>query len=117
MAEALLDDLGVDASGEQERGHFVVPTSVKDVVQEIEDLSSPVSAFVRDVCVVGAGHRVTVDVLYDAWKRWCESEGRHAVTTKQTFGRDLAAAVAGVARRRGTAMQPFYEGIALKDAQ
>jgi putative DNA primase/helicase len=55
-----------------ERGHFVVPTSVKDVVQEIEDLSSPVSAFVRDECVVGPGHRVVVDVLYDAWRRWCE---------------------------------------------
>ncbi len=100
-----------------ERGHFLIPTSVKDVVQEIEDLSSPVSAFVRDECVVGPGHRIPVDDLYDAWRRWCEQEGRQIVTTKQTFGRDLAAAVAGVTRRRGTAMQPFYEGIALKWSQ
>jgi putative DNA primase/helicase len=98
----------------RERGHFVMPTSVRDVVQEIEDLSSPVSAFVRDACIVGAGHRVSVDSLYDAWKRWCDDEGRQAVTTKQTFGRDLAAAIAGISRRRGTAQQPFYEGIALK---
>jgi putative DNA primase/helicase len=98
----------------RERSHFVMPTSVRDVVQEIEDLSSPVSAFVRDACIVGAGHRVSVDSLYDAWKRWCEDEGRQAVTTKQTFGRDLAAAIAGITRRRGTAQQPFYEGIALK---
>ena len=97
-----------------ERGHFVVPTSVKDMVQEIEDLSSPVSAFVRDECVVGPGHRVNVDVLYEAWRRWCEQEGRQIVTTKQTFGRDLAAAIAGVTRRRGAAMQPFYDGIALR---
>ncbi|MEX0678895.1 MAG: phage/plasmid primase, P4 family [Pirellulales bacterium] len=97
-----------------QRGHFIVPASVKDMVQEIEDLSSPVSAFVRDDCVVGPGHRINVDTLYDAWKRWCENEGRHAVTTKQTFGRDLAAAVAGVTRRRGAAMQPFYDGIALR---
>jgi len=97
-----------------ERGRFVLPASVQDVVQEIEDLSSPVSAFVREACVVGPGHRVSVDSLYDAWKRWCEQEGRQAVCTKQTFGRDLAAAVAGITRRRGTAMQPFYEGIALK---
>ena len=93
-----------------------MPTSVKDVVQEIEDLSSPVSAFVRDECVVGPGHRVNVDLLYDAWKRWREGEGRQTITTKQTFGRDLAAAVPGVTRRRGTAMQPFYEGISLKGA-
>jgi putative DNA primase/helicase len=97
-----------------ERGHFVVPASVRDVVQEIEDLSSPVAAFVREQCVVGPGHRVPVDVLYDAWKGWCEIEGRQAVTTRQTFGRDLAAAVAGISRRRGTGMRPFYEGISLR---
>jgi putative DNA primase/helicase len=98
----------------RERGRFLMPTSVRDVVQEVEDLSSPVSAFVRDACIVGAGHRVSVDSLYDAWRRWCEDEGRQAVTTKQTFGRDLAAAIAGISRRRGTAQRPFYEGIALK---
>ena len=94
------------------RGHFVMPSSVQDAVQEIEDLSSPVSAFVRDACTIGVGHRVSVDSLYTAWKRWCEQEGRQAISTKQTFGRDLAAAVAGVTRRRGA--QPFYEGISLK---
>jgi putative DNA primase/helicase len=98
----------------RERGRFVIPSSVQDVVQEIEDLSSPVSAFVRERCVVGPGHRVNVDPLYEAWKEWCGSEGRQAVATKQTFGRDLAAAVAGISRRRGTALQSFYEGIALK---
>lgn len=92
-----------------------MPTSVRDVVQEIEDLSSPVSAFVRHSCTVGVGHRVSVDSLYHAWKHWCEDEGRQAVTTKQTFGRDLAAAVAGISRRRGTSQQPFYEGITLKE--
>jgi len=96
------------------RGHFIVPASVRDVVQEIEDLSSPVAAFVREECVVGPGHRVAVDLLYEAWRQWCESEGRQAVTTRQTFGRDLAAAVAGITRRRSTGMRPFYEGIALK---
>ena len=97
-----------------ERGHFVVPASVGDVVRDIEDLSSPVAAFVREQCIVGPGHRVPVDVLYDAWKGWCEIEGRQAVTTRQTFGRDLAAAVAGISRRRGTGMRPFYEGISVR---
>ncbi len=100
----------------KERGHFVMPPSVTEMIQEIEDLSSPVSAFVRDECEVGAGHRVSLDTLYDAWRRWCTSEGRQIVTTKSTFGRDLAAAVPGIARRRGTNQQPFYEGIALRCA-
>jgi putative DNA primase/helicase len=93
-------------------GHFVVPESSEDAVRDLEDLASPVGAFVREQCVVGAGHRVSVDAIYDAWKGWCERDGRQAVTNKQTFGRDLAAAVAGVVRRRGA--QPFYDGITLK---
>jgi P4 family phage/plasmid primase-like protien len=97
-----------------ERGHFVVPTSVKSVIEEIEDLSSPVAAFVRDECVVDAGHRVWVGELYEAWKAWCDRDGRTQVSTKQSFGRDLAAAVCGVTRRRGAANQAFYEGIDLK---
>jgi putative DNA primase/helicase len=101
----------------RQRGHFVVPSTVRDVVREIENLSSPVSAFVRDMCVIGPGHRVAVDALYEAWRRWCEYEGRQAVTTRQTFGRDLAAAVAGITRRRGTHDVPFYEGIHLNSGK
>lgn len=101
----------------RERGHFVMPGSVRDVVQEIEDLSSPVAAFVRKECVVGPGRRVWVDDLYDAWESWCEREGRTLVSTKQAFGRNLAAAVAGVSRRRGAGDVPFYEGIDLKENQ
>lgn len=96
-----------------ERGHFVMPSAVEDVVQEIEDLSSPVAAFVRDRCVVGPGYRVSTNSLYDSWKQWCEDEGRQLVSTKQTFGRDLAAAAPGVTRRRGTT-ENFYEGISQK---
>lgn len=59
--------------------------------------------------------KLGVDVLYERWRRWCDREGRQLVNTKQSFGRDLAAAVAGIKRRRGNAMQPFYEGIALKE--
>lgn len=98
----------------RERGHFVMPSTVEDVVQDIEDLSSPVAAFVRDQCHVGPGYRVSVNSIYDAWGRWCDEEGRQIVSTKQTFGRDLAAAVPGIATRRGTDQKRFYEGITLR---
>jgi len=52
--------------------------------------------------------------LYAAWRRWCEHEGRSMVSAKPTFGKDLAAVVPGVVRRRGTGQQPFYMGVALK---
>lgn len=96
------------------RGHFVQPESVLEAVREMEDLSSPVLAFVRDRCVVAPGYRIWVDDLYTAWKAWCEQDGRTSVTNKQTFGRDLSAAVPGVTRRRGSGDVPFYEGINLK---
>ena len=49
-----------------------------------------------------------------AWKRWCDDDGRTTVSTKQRFGRDLAAAAPGVVRRRGGGNVAFYEGIKLK---
>lgn len=96
------------------RGHFVLPQSSADAVRDLEDLASPVGAFVRDECVVGAGHRVFTSELYAVWKEWCGREGRTIVSTKQSFGRDLAAAVPGISSRRGTGMTRFYEGIGLK---
>ena len=87
---------------------------MSEAVREMEDLASPVGAFVRECCTVGPGLRAWVDELYNAWKDWCERDGRTLVTNKQTFGRDLAAAVPGVARRRGAGDVPFYEGIELK---
>lgn len=97
----------------QQRGRFVAPTSSEEAVRDLEDLGSPVSAFLRERCVVGAGHRVPVDVLYREWQSWCSSEGRSIVTTKQTFGRDLIAAEPGIECRRGTHLR-FYEGVALR---
>ncbi len=93
------------------RGHFVQPSSVEDAFQELEDLSSPVKAFVRERCDVGPGHRVSVDELYASWKLWCAQNGRDNVTTKQTFGRDLAAALPGVLCRRNQQLGRSYQGV------
>ena len=57
-----------------ERGYFDSPQSGKDAVQLLEDLSSPISAFIRDTCVVGGDQGVEVDALWTAWKSWCEGE-------------------------------------------
>ncbi len=101
----------------RQRGRFVQPASAAEAIRDLEDLASPVSAFVRERCVVGPGHRAWIDDLYAAWKAWCEEDGRTVVTRKQMFGRDLAAAVPGILRRRGTGMASFYEGIGLKEDQ
>lgn len=98
----------------RERGHFVQPSSVEDALRDMEDLSSPVGAFVRERCEVGPGLRAWVDDLYQAWKNWCEADGRVKATTKQTFGRDLMAAAPGISSRQGTNGVRFYQGIDVK---
>ena len=97
------------------RGRFVVPQSGEDAIQQLEDLSSPISAFIRDTCLVGP-NQVTAETLWAAWKAWCEGDNRHP-GTKVVFGRDLKAAVPTVKRVRLRTDQnrPYvYEGIGLR---
>jgi len=78
------------------RGYFVPPKSSEDAMRDLADLGSPISAFLRDRCIVGPGYSVRVDELYSSWCRWCEDQGRDHPGTKATFGRDLSAAVPGL---------------------
>jgi putative DNA primase/helicase len=98
------------------RGRFLQPAASQDAIRELEDLGSPVGAFVRDECTIGAPMTVPIDVLYDAWKGWSEEHGRHA-TNAQVFGRDLRAAFPGVRivrpRAEDGGRQRHYQGIGL----
>ena len=78
------------------RGHFQMSDGGREALQQLEDLSSPMLAFVREVCTVGP-YEVPVDALWHAWKAECASDNRHP-GTKATFGRDLRAAVPSVRR-------------------
>jgi len=84
----------------QSRGCFVQPTTGAPLIREMEDLSSPVGAFVREECIVDRAAAVPVGDLYRAWTRWCEDHGRKEPGTEQTFGRDLRAAVPYLDGRR-----------------
>lgn len=97
----------------QARRKFIQPASSLEAIQEMEDLCSPVSAFVREKCKLDMGSRVSVDVLYREWQLWCGEEGRTVTSTKPGFGRDLAAAFPTVKRRRTTGQAAFYDGITL----
>lgn len=99
----------------RERGHFIQPPAAEDAMRELEDLSSPVGAFVRERCELIPGARMYVDAMYAAYKTYIEGEGWHTPATKPVFGRDLIAAVPGLKRRRHKVLGYFYEGIALKE--
>ncbi|MBI5863764.1 MAG: hypothetical protein HZB38_04505 [Planctomycetes bacterium] len=99
-----------------ERGYFAQPESSLEALQDLEDLSSPIRAFVRERCEVGPGRRVEVESLYAAWQDYCGSTGRERTGTIQTFGRDLKAAyptLRVVRLRDGDARVRCYEGIGL----
>jgi putative DNA primase/helicase len=72
------------------REKFVQPRSGKTLIQDLADLSSPVSQFVREKCVRGSTpeHAIAVADLYAEWVRWCEVKGK-APSMEQVFGREL----------------------------
>jgi putative DNA primase/helicase len=95
-------------------GPFTMPQSSEDAIRELQDLVSPVSAFVRDWCERGPAEVVKVSDLFDAWRRWCENQGQRPGNV-QTFGKDLRAVLGG----RVGSFQPhgqarWYKGISLK---
>jgi hypothetical protein len=48
----------------ESRGHFIEPTSAVDAVQTLEDLGSPVGAFLRDRCEVKPHREVVIEYLF-----------------------------------------------------
>ena len=104
----------------RERGYFVQPNSARDAIEDLEVLSSPIKAFINDNCRVGPGLTVPIELLYQTWRMWCEKVGRKDAGTKQTFGRDLRAAVPGLKTtqpRDGDNRDRRYEGVGLKDRE
>lgn len=102
----------------RERGYFIMPKSSKEAVNDLEDLASPIGAFLRERCVVQQGRSVGAGRLYKAWCEWCKTQGRDYSGTVQTFGRDLRSAVPGLkttnVRTAGGERVRTYEGVGLR---
>jgi len=99
------------------RRFFIQPASAAAAVQELEHLASPMLAFIRDCCDVGPACSVALDRLYEGWQQWCEQQGRDHPGTKQTFGRDLGAALPElkIQQPRGAeGRYRIYQGITLR---
>lgn len=77
----------------QERGALLQPTTGAEIFAAMEDLSSPVGAFLRDECQTGPEHSITRSDLYTAYKAWCEEHGKKHVEDEAGFGRNLRAAL------------------------
>jgi putative DNA primase/helicase len=102
----------------RDRGHFLQPDAGKELIGELNDLASPVGAFVRERCTVAPGCHIERAALFDAWKIWCAQQGREHPGDSATFGRNLRAAVPSIGDaqpRTDTGQRTrVYEGICLK---
>jgi putative DNA primase/helicase len=95
-------------------GRLSSPRSSEDAIVALQDLVSPVSAFVRDWCEVGSGE-IRVTALFDAWKAWAEASNSRPGNSA-TFGRNLRASVPSVRvsqPRTGGSRERVYVGITL----
>jgi putative DNA primase/helicase len=103
------------------RGHFVQPASAQQAVAELEELASPISAFLAARCVIGADQRADCAALYGAWSAWCHTQGKTHPGSAALFSRDLHAAVAGLQtiRPRGECgtRQRQFQGVGLAAAE
>ena len=94
------------------RGHFVQPSSAHNLMENFEELGSPIRAFVRADYVLGPG-KVEHNGMWLTWLTWCEAT-RNNPGTRATFGRDLVAAFPEIGQLRGGSdgnRVRFYTGI------
>ena len=71
------------------RGRLSQPASGQQLVEEMEELSSPVGVFLRERCVIEPGREIMVADLYGAWARWCDEMGNRNPGDQTALGRNL----------------------------
>jgi putative DNA primase/helicase len=96
-------------------GRFTKSLASLEAMRQLQDMASPVRAFVRDECEVGPGFEVLRSDLFSAYRSWCIGQGIRPPEAEH-FGRDLRAAVLGIGERRPTVGRQrirLYTGIRL----
>lgn len=83
----------------RQRRRFVESRAAAELREELSDLASPISSFLRDWCRVDPTAEAECAELFAAWCAWCDEQGNRSPGTVQTFGRDLRAALPGVSTR------------------
>jgi len=78
------------------RGRFLQPRSAQELVATMDELASPIAAFLRDRCIIEPDGICSVASIYESWRSWCQEHGRTAIGDGHSFGRDLHAAIPGL---------------------
>ena len=91
-----------------------MPESSREIQQELNDLTSPVGAFIRQCCDLGAEQSVARDALYVAYQAWCRNEGMMHVAHRGVFGRDLRTVVSTLRDGQHHDGARLYLGVGLR---
>jgi len=101
-----------------ERGCFVQPGSGEEMAEELQELASHVSLFVRERCVVGPEYEVSIEALYAEWKLWCIERGIRYFLEMNHFSHKVCAAFHTVTRGRPRKGNPsrltWFRGIGIR---
>ena len=100
----------------QERGKFLQPTSSSELIDELETMTSPIKAFISEMCICTPQSTISVASLFDAWRAWCAHTGYPHSGNVQTFGKNLRAALPEINIIRPQDNQyreRYYRGISL----
>lgn len=72
-----------------EDGRFMVSAASQSSQDAMRALSSPMSVFLEECCVVERGQQVEIDTVWQRYKDWCAANGYERPGSKQWFGRNL----------------------------
>ena len=100
------------------RGHFIQPTSGREIIDLLNQTASPIKQFIEAVCIFGSHetHFVSKSSLFERYKTWCREHG-HTPHSDAHLARSLYAAYGNrIATRRGgrEERQMCFSGIALR---
>ncbi len=76
------------------------PKTVTEATKQYREEMDTLAAFLDETCVVGAGHRVLAERLYQRYAMWCDKSGEHKDPKKAFVARFEER---GFSRRRETA--------------
>ena len=100
-----------------QRGRFIQPASCEDLIEDAEDMASPVAECVKNRFMIGQGLVVGKTKAFEVWKRWAEEHG-HKVGNSATFGKNLRAAYPALGSSRprdGEKQVSCHVGIGVRD--
>lgn len=101
----------------KQRGKFEVPKSAEGEIRDLNELASPIAAFVNECCELGKSYTARKEDLFAEWIRWCERQGDMRPGTSATFGRNLLSLGNIKAdRETGGDRKNIYIGIKIKGA-